>query len=115
MVECIFGDQERATLSPKMALTLESRDTGYGLKLSLRNDPMINHLSEHLRRLQSHLPLGYVQSLIKMMLEDEEGVVKAITHLPPEAGTMGGDPASNNYMYVSDNVRFHIECVYQKF
>jgi hypothetical protein len=29
-----------------------------------------------------------------MLLKDEEGVVKAITHLPPEAGTMGGDPAS---------------------
>jgi hypothetical protein len=31
----------------------------------------------------------------KRLLGDEEGVVKAITHLPPEAGTMGGDPASN--------------------
>jgi len=30
-----------------------------------------------------------------VLLGDEEGVVKAITHLPPEAGTMGGDPASN--------------------
>ena len=42
-----------------------------------------------------------------MLLGDEEGVVKAITHLPPEAGTMGGDPASNLKMHVSDNVRFH--------
>ena len=42
-----------------------------------------------------------------MLLGDEEGVVKAITHLPPEAGTMGGDPASNLKMQVSDNVRFH--------
>jgi len=31
---------------------------------------------------------------LKMLQGDEEGVVKAITHLPPEAGTMGGDPAS---------------------
>ena len=47
-----------------------------------------------------------------MLLGDEEGVVKAITHLPPEAGTMGGDPASNLKMHVSDNVRFHFEvCV----
>ena len=51
-----------------------------------------------------------------MLLEDEEGVVKAITHLPPEAGTMGGDPASNHKMDVSDNVRFHFElCVSKKF
>ena len=91
---CVFGNQERATLSPKMALTIESRETGGVLKLSWRNDPMINHLSEHLRRLQSHLPLGFLKDL-KMLLGDEEGVVKAITHLPPEAGTMGGDPASN--------------------
>ena len=42
-----------------------------------------------------------------MLLGDEEGVVKAITHLPPEAGTMGGDPASNLYVHVSSNVRFH--------
>ncbi len=47
----VFGNQERATLSPKMALTIESRETGGVLKLSWRNDPMINHLSEHLRRL----------------------------------------------------------------
>ena len=47
----VFGNQERATLSPKMALTIESRETGDVLKLSRRNDPMINHLSEHLRRL----------------------------------------------------------------
>ena len=47
-----------------------------------------------------------------MLLGDEEGVVKAITHLPPEAGTMGGDPASNLKMHVSDNVRFHLDvCV----
>ena len=45
-----FKNQERATLSPKMALTIESRETGI-LELSWRNDPMINHLSEHLRRL----------------------------------------------------------------
>ena len=48
---CVFGNQERATLSPKMALTIGSRETGVILKLSWRNDPMINHLSEHLRRL----------------------------------------------------------------
>ena len=47
-----------------------------------------------------------------MLLGDEEGVVKAITHLPPEAGTMGGDPASIFYMHVSDNIRFQIRCVY---
>ena len=93
MSGCVFADQERATLSPKMALTIESRETGGIPELSWRNDPMINHLSEHLRRLQSHLPLGLLKNL-KMLLEDEEGVVKAITHLPPEAGTMGGDPAS---------------------
>ena len=47
-----------------------------------------------------------------MLLKDEEGVVKAITHLPPEAGTMGGDPASILKMHVSDSVRFHFEeCV----
>jgi len=51
--------------------------------------------SEHLRRLQSHPPLSFMRDLIKLFQEDEEGVVKAITHLPPEAGTMGGDPASN--------------------
>ena len=56
----VFRDQERATLSPKMALTIESRDTGTVLKLSWRNDPMINHISEHLRRLQSHQPLGFL-------------------------------------------------------
>ncbi len=55
---------------------------------------MVNLLSEHLRRLQSHQPLGFLKGS-KRLLEDEEGVVKAITHLPPEAGTMGGDPASN--------------------
>ena len=44
-----------------------------------------------------------------MLLGDEEGVVKAITHLPPEAGTMGGDPASILWMQVSDNVRFHFK------
>ena len=38
-----FLNQERATLSPKMALTIESRETGGVLKLSWRNDPMINH------------------------------------------------------------------------
>ena len=92
---CVFRNQERATLSPKMALTIESRETGGVLKLSWRNDPTINHLSEHLRRLESHPPLGFLKVLIKLLLEDEEGVVKAITHLPPEAGTMGGDPASN--------------------
>ena len=54
-----FKNQERATLSPKMALTIESRETGGVLELSWRNDPMINHLSEHLRRLQSHQPLGF--------------------------------------------------------
>ena len=91
---CIFENQERATLSPKMALTIESRETGGILELSWRNDPIINRLSEHLRRLPSHLPLGFLKNL-KMLLGDEEGVVKAITHLPPEAGTMGGDPASN--------------------
>ena len=42
-----------------------------------------------------------------MLLGDEEGVVKAITHLPPEAGTMGGDPASNLIMQVSDKVRLY--------
>jgi len=36
-----------------------------------------------------------------MLIGDEEGVVKAITHLPPEAGTMGGDPASNLKMHIS--------------
>ena len=47
-----------------------------------------------------------------MLLEDEEGVVKAITHLPPEAGTMGGDPATKLKMQVSGNVRFHFKvCV----
>ena len=60
---CVFGNQERATLSPKMALTIESRETGGVLKLSWRNDPMINYLSEHLRRLQSHLPLGFLKDL----------------------------------------------------
>ena len=25
---CVIGNQERATLSPKMALTIESRETG---------------------------------------------------------------------------------------
>ena len=40
---CAFGIQERATLSPKMALTIESRETGGVLELSWRNDPMINH------------------------------------------------------------------------
>ena len=94
MSGCVFGGQERATLSPKMALTIESRDTGSILILSLRNDPMINHLSEHLRRLQCHLPLGFLKNL-RILLGDEEGVLKAISHLPPEAGTMGGDPASN--------------------
>ena len=94
MNECLIVDKERTILSPKMALTIESRETGGVLELSWRNDPMINHLSEHLRRLQSHLPLGYLKELKKMLLGDEEGVVKAITHLPPEAGTMGGDPAS---------------------
>jgi len=54
---------------------------------------MISYISEHLRRLQSHLPLGFLK-VLKNLLGDEEGVVKAITHLPPEAGTMGGDPAS---------------------
>lgn len=44
-----------------------------------------------------------------MLLEDEEGVVKAITHLPPEAGTMGGDPASNLLMHVYDYKRFHFD------
>ena len=47
-----------------------------------------------------------------MLLGDEEGVVKAITHLPPEAGTMGGDPASNLKMHVSGNGRFHLSCGY---
>ena len=47
-----------------------------------------------------------------MLLGDEEGVVKAITHLPPEAGTMGGDPASILQMHVSNNVRFQFRCVY---
>ena len=47
-----------------------------------------------------------------MLLGDEEGVVKAITHLPPEAGTMGGDPASILKMNVYDNVRFQFKCVY---
>ena len=51
-----------------------------------------------------------------MLLKDEEGVVKAITHLPPEAGTMGGDPASKLLMHVLTNVRFYIElCVSKKF
>ena len=59
---CVIGNQERATLSPKMALTIESRETGDILELSWRNEPMINHLSEHLRRLQSHLPLGFFES-----------------------------------------------------
>ena len=59
-----FRNQERATLSPKMALTIESRETGGVLELSWRNDLMINHLSEHLRRLQSHLPLGFLKVLI---------------------------------------------------
>ena len=40
---CVIGNQERATLSPKMALTIESRETGGVLELSWRNDPMINH------------------------------------------------------------------------
>ena len=44
-----------------------------------------------------------------MLLGDEEGVVKAITHLPPEAGTMGGDPASILLLHVSENVGFHFE------
>ena len=35
----VFGNQERATLSPKMALTIESRETGGVLELSWRNDP----------------------------------------------------------------------------
>ena len=51
-----------------------------------------------------------------MLLEDEEGVVKAITHLPLEAGMMGGDPASNFNMQYIDNVRFYFEvCVFVKF
>ena len=91
---CVIGNQEKATLSPKMAQTIKSRETGGVLELSWRNDQMINHLSEHMRRLQSQHPLGLLKNL-KMLLEVEEGVVKAITHLPPEAGTMGGDPASN--------------------
>ena len=57
---CVFGYQERATLSPKMALTIESRETGGILELSWGNNPIINHLSEHLRRLQSHQPLGFL-------------------------------------------------------
>ena len=60
---CVFGNQERATLSPKMALTIESRETGGVLEISWRNDSMINHLSEHLRRLLSHLPLGFLKDL----------------------------------------------------
>jgi len=40
---CVIWNQERATLSPKMALTIESRETGSVLELSWRNDPMINH------------------------------------------------------------------------
>ena len=43
MNECVIWNQERATLSPKMALTIESRETGGVLELSWRNDPMINH------------------------------------------------------------------------
>ncbi len=31
---CLIGNQERATLSPKMALTLELRESGGVLKLS---------------------------------------------------------------------------------
>ena len=49
-----------------------------------------------------------------MLLGDEEGVVKAITHLPPEAGTMGGDPASNLQMQISDNVRIRFEVFVSK-
>ena len=63
MNECVIRNQERATLSPKMALTIESRETGGVLELSWRNDPMINHLSEHLRRLRSHQPLGFLKDL----------------------------------------------------
>ena len=37
---CVIGNQERATLSPKMALTIESRETGGVLELSWRNDPI---------------------------------------------------------------------------
>ena len=48
------------------------------------------------------------------MLGDEEGVVKAITHLPPEAGTMGGDPASNHKMHDLDIVKFHFEVYVSK-
>ena len=33
---CLFENQDRATLSPKMALTIESRETGGVLKLSWR-------------------------------------------------------------------------------
>ena len=40
-----------------------------------------------------------------MLLGDEEGVVKAITHLPLEAGTMGGDPASIHQIHIIDNLR----------
>ena len=51
-----------------------------------------------------------------MLLGDEEGVVKAITHLPPEAGTMGGDPASYLLMHDSNNVIFQFEfCISKKF
>ena len=50
-----------------------------------------------------------------MLLEDEEGVVKAITHLPPEAGTMGGDPASYLKMHISNNVKFHFSFMYLKY
>ena len=63
MIVCVFWNKERATLSPKMALTIESRETGGVLKLSWRNDPIINYKSEHLRRLQSHLPLGFLKDL----------------------------------------------------
>ena len=49
-----------------------------------------------------------------MLLGDEEGVVKAITHLPPEAGTMGGDPASI-FKFVSLTIEdFIFRCVYLK-
>ncbi len=34
MFECVIEYQERATLSPKMALTIESRVTGDVLELS---------------------------------------------------------------------------------
>ena len=50
-----------------------------------------------------------------MLLGDEEGVVKAITHLPPEAGTMGGDPASILWVHVSDNVEIQLNmCIYTR-